>query len=131
LEKADRIAFIRRFIEACVRADAEEFASYFTVDAVWWNSPWEPVNGRDAIRETLRKGAQQMTALPWEIRHIVADGDVVMTERVDHFMVGNTRVSVPCMGVFELRDGKIAAWRDYWDAGKFELQLPRPAPEAK
>jgi limonene-1,2-epoxide hydrolase len=65
-----------------------------------------------------------MTALPWEVRHIVADGDVVLTERVDHFAVGETHVSVPCMGVFELRNGKITAWRDYWDLGKFEDQLP-------
>ena len=124
MEKDDSIALIRRFIEACVRADPEEFASYFTEDATWWNSPWQPVKGRDAIRETLRKGAQQMTALPWEIRHIIADGDVVMTERVDHFTVGNTQVSVPCMGVFELRGGKIFAWRDYWNARQFESQLP-------
>jgi len=68
-----------------------------------------------------------MTALPWEIRHILADGDVVMTERVDHFQVGNNRISVPCMGVFELRNGKILAWRDYWDA-QFESQMPSPQP---
>jgi limonene-1,2-epoxide hydrolase len=69
-----------------------------------------------------------MTALPWEIRHIMADGEVVMTERVDHFLVGDNRVSVPCMGVFELRDGKISAWRDYWDAKQFESQMPRSGP---
>jgi limonene-1,2-epoxide hydrolase len=40
---------------------------------------------------------------------------------------GGTRVSVPCMGVFELRDGRIAAWRDYWDLGQFERQLPAPS----
>ena len=65
-----------------------------------------------------------MTALPWEVIHIVADGDIVMTERVDHFLVGTAKVSVPCMGIFELRDGKIAAWRDYWDLKQFEDQLP-------
>jgi limonene-1,2-epoxide hydrolase len=27
------------------------------------------------------------------------------------------------MGIFELRDGKIAAWRDYWDLQQFERQL--------
>jgi len=48
----------------------------------------------------------------------------VMTERVDHFLVGDNRVSVPCMGAFELRDGKISAWRDYWDAKQFESQMP-------
>jgi limonene-1,2-epoxide hydrolase len=124
LENADSIAFIRRFLDACVRADPEEFASYFNEDATWWNSPWQPIKGRDAIRDALRRGAERMAALPWEIRHIVADGDVVLTERVDHFLAGNNRISVPCMGAFELRDGKISAWRDYWDARQFEAQMP-------
>ena len=117
------IALISRFIQACLRADPDEFAGYFTEDAVWWNSPWAPVKGRDAIRETLRRGSQKMAALPWEIRHIVADGNLVLTERVDHFLVNNKKVSVPCMGIFELQGGKIAAWRDYWDLAQFEAQL--------
>ena len=125
MDSGDResIALIRRFVEACVRADPEEFAGYFTEDATWWNAPWKPVTGREAIRETLRRGAERMVALPWEIRHIVADGGIVMVERVDVFMVGETRVIVPCVGIFELRDGKIAAWRDYWDLQQFERQL--------
>jgi limonene-1,2-epoxide hydrolase len=128
LEDSENVALIRRFIEACVRADPDEFASYFTGDAVWWNSPWQPVAGRAAIRETLRRGASRMKALPWEIRHVVADGDIVMTERVDRFQVGDRPVSVPCMGIFELRDGKIAAWRDYWDLKQFEAQLQASTP---
>lgn len=124
MRNSENLALIRRFLEGCVRADADEFAQYFTEDAVWWNSPWKPVKGLEAIRETLRRGAQAMIALPWEVRHIVADNDVVLTERVDHFLVGETYVKVPCMGIFELRDGKIAAWRDYWDLKQFESQLP-------
>ena len=128
LENAESIVLIRQFMQACVRADLDEFASYFCEDAIWWNSPWPPVKGRAAIRETLRIGAGRMTASPWDIRHIVADGDVVMTERVDHFQIGGKRISVPCMGIFELRNGKIAAWRDYWDLKTFEAQLHGSAP---
>ena len=128
MESAEAIALIRRFLEACVRADPDEFADYFTEDAEWWNAPWKPVKGREAIRETLRRGAEGMAALPWEIRHIVADGDTVMVERVDNFLVDDTRIRVPCMGIFELRDGKIAAWRDYWDLQQFERQLPPKSP---
>ena len=123
MENLESVELIRQFIDVCVRADPDEFASYFTEDAVWWNSPWPPVKGRDAIRETLRRGAERMTALPWEICHISSDGDVVLTERVDNFLVQGIRVSVPCMGVFELRNGKITAWRDYWDLKQFEAQL--------
>lgn len=124
MESTESINFIRKFIDACVRADPDEFASYFTDDAVWWNSPWPPIKGREAIRETLRRGAQTMQALPWEILHIVANGNVVMTERIDNFMLRGARINVPCMGIFELRDGKICAWRDYWDLKQFERQMP-------
>ncbi len=127
MKNTESVALIRRFLEACARANADEFAAYFTEDAVWWNAPWQPVTGRDAIRETLRRGSERMTALPWEIRHIVAEGGVVLTERIDNFLVGETRVSVPCMGIFELRDGQIAAWRDYWDLQQFQRQLPAGA----
>ena len=119
----ESIALIRSFLEACVRADPNEFAGYFTEDAVWWNSPWAAIEGRDAIREVLRRGAEKMTALPWEILHIVAAADVVMTERIDHFLFEGRRIRVPCMGIFELREGKIAAWRDYWDLRQFEAQI--------
>ena len=128
MEESENVALVRRFIEACSRADPDEFAGYFTADAVWWNAPWKAIEGRDAIRETLRRGAERMRALPWEIRHIAARGNVVMTERVDNFVVGHTRVSVPCMGIFELRGDQIAAWRDYWDRQQFESQLPPAVP---
>jgi limonene-1,2-epoxide hydrolase len=129
LQAAESVALVRQFLEACVRAEPDEFASYFTEDAIWWNAPWSAVEGRAAIRETLRRGAEKMTALPWEIRNIVADGSVVMTERVDNFVVGQRHVSVPCMGIFELKDGKIEAWRDYWDLKQFEAQVASPPTE--
>ncbi len=44
--------------------------------------------------------------------------------KVENFIAGDTRIRVPCMGIFELRDGQIATWRDYWDLGQFERQLP-------
>ena len=65
------------------------------------------------IRETLRAGALRMTALPRDILNVVAGGDIVMTEHLDHFQVGDNQISVPCMGIFELRNGRIAAWRGY------------------
>ena len=44
-----------------------------------------------------------------------------------HEFSGYFTEDVPCMGIFELRAGKIAAWRDYWDLKQLERQLPAPA----
>ena len=48
---------------------------------------------------------------------MAAAGDVVLTERIDHIGSGDVSFPVPVMGVFEVRDGKIARWRDYFDTG--------------
>jgi len=48
---------------------------------------------------------------------------VVFTERVDHFTVAGKEVALPVAGVFEVRDGKIASWRDYFDMGSYQRQV--------
>jgi limonene-1,2-epoxide hydrolase len=48
----------------------------------------------------------------------------VLTERIDKFEVGGKWIALPVMGAFELREGKISAWRDYFDLAQFTKQLP-------
>ncbi len=58
-----------------------------------------------------------------DIIHMLAEGAIVMTERVDHFTRDDGRtISLPVMGVIEVRNGVIAAWRDYFDLGQFTSQ---------
>ena len=61
-----------------------------------------------------------------EVLHQIAENDhgVVLTERTDRFKVGGKWVELPVMGTFELRDGLITAWRDYFDMQQFTKQLP-------
>jgi limonene-1,2-epoxide hydrolase len=54
-----------------------------------------------------------------DLLHLVADGDIVMTERVDHFIGSGTSISLPVMGIIEVHDQVITAWRDYFDLGAF------------
>ena len=57
-----------------------------------------------------------------EILRIAACGDVVFTERIDRMTMAGKKVVLPCAGVFEIRDGKIAAWRDYFDLATWQRQ---------
>lgn len=59
-------------------------------------------------------GATSMRA---DMLAIAATGNTVMTERIDHLIGtdGKTVVSITLMGIFEVEDGKITAWRDYFD----------------
>ncbi|MCY4618593.1 MAG: nuclear transport factor 2 family protein [Chloroflexi bacterium] len=103
--------------------DADTLASYFTDDAVYHNMPMAPAEGIDAVKAALT-GVSQMTSRGWEVLHSAANGDVVLNERVDRFDMGGTEVSVQVCGVFEIRDGKIARWRDYFDMASFQKQMP-------
>jgi limonene-1,2-epoxide hydrolase len=57
------------------------------------------------------------------VTNLAATGDVVLTERVDVFTTAEKSIELPVMGAFEVRDGKIAAWRDYFDLNQFMSQL--------
>ena len=103
--------------------DADTLASYFTDDAVYHNMPMAPAEGIEAVKAALA-GVSQMTSRGWEVLHSAANGDVVLNERVDRFDMGGTVVSVQVCGVFEIRDGKIARWRDYFDMASFQKQMP-------
>ena len=47
-----------------------------------------------------------------------------MTERVDVFKLPDKSFELPVMGTFEVSDGKINAWRDYFDLNQFTSQMP-------
>ena len=102
--------------------DADALIAYFTEDAVYHNMPMEPAEGIEAVGEAL-KGVSQMTSRGWEVVHQAANGNIVLNERVDRFLMGDKEVAVQVCGVFEVRDGKIARWRDYFDLDSFQKQM--------
>lgn len=120
---ATPVEIVTQFCDAFAGRDADELAAYFTDDAVYHNMPLEPVVGRAAIRDTIA-GFTGMAEKVWfDTLRIVADGPIVMTERVDHFVMGDRDIALPVMGAFEVRDGKITAWRDYFDMAQFTNQM--------
>jgi limonene-1,2-epoxide hydrolase len=116
---------VRRFCEAWSARplDATALAAYFSDDAVYHNIPIDPVKGREAIAQTIAGFTTGVDGIEFRIGHLVASGDVVLTERVDVFSYPGKTVELPVMGTFEVKDGKIVAWRDYFDLNQFMSQM--------
>jgi limonene-1,2-epoxide hydrolase len=115
---------VLRFCEAFGKgATPDELVDYFTDDAVYHNIPVEPAVGREAILGLLHMFVTPAERVEFRVRNIVATGDTVLTERVDVFQLPNATIELPVMGTFEVRDGKIAAWRDYFDLNTYMSQL--------
>jgi limonene-1,2-epoxide hydrolase len=110
---------IREFIKAWSRLDAAELASYFTEDGCYFNIPTQPVCGRANIEKMIKGFIATWTETVWEVKTLIAAGDVVIAERLDKTKTTKGNVDLPCVGVFELRDGKIKEWRDYFDLSTY------------
>jgi limonene-1,2-epoxide hydrolase len=109
----DAETVVREFCAAFSRRDVDELLGYFTDDAVYHNVPMAPVTGKNGIREVLSLFLPFSAA--FVASHTAARGNVVLNERVDPFTMGDKEVALPVTGEFEIRDGKIAVWRDHFD----------------
>ncbi len=113
---------VERFVAGWEAQDIEAIMRCFTDDAVYINVPLEPVYEGAAV---IRTAVEGFLAMGEEIDFIVhhtaenPEAGVVMNERTDRFRIRGVWMEAPVMGVFEFRDGRICAWRDYFDAAEF------------
>ena len=119
---------VRRFCAAWSDdLGSDDLAAFFTDDAVYHNIPLTPVTGRENIAENIqsyiRPGPPGIESIDFRVVNIAANGPVVMTERVDTFTVSDRSFELQVMGIFEITDGKINAWRDYFDANQFVRRM--------
>jgi limonene-1,2-epoxide hydrolase len=116
------------FIRACNTRDIGRALEFLDAECLYHNIPMEPVTGTEAIRSILDPMFAVSSEVDWKV-HNIAETTTgrVLTERTDRFLPGGKWVEVPVMGTFELRNGKITAWRDYFDASQVIRQWPESA----
>jgi limonene-1,2-epoxide hydrolase len=112
-EEAERV--VRDFCATFEKHDAEALRPFFTDDVVYHNIPMDPAVGIDDAVAFIAGFFAMCESMLIETLHLAVRGNVVLTERVDTFTVGQIVAPLPVMGAFKIRDGKISAWRDYFD----------------
>jgi limonene-1,2-epoxide hydrolase len=114
---------VTQFCALWADVDVDKIMSYFADDAVYHNMPLDPLVGHAEIRTLIESFTAGVERVDFEIVHIVADGNVVLTERVDRFTYSDKVINLPVMGTFEVQGDKIVAWRDYFDLNQFMSQM--------
>jgi len=94
---------VLEFIDALTSNDAAKLIEYFADDTMYQNMPLPPAYGREAVEQTL---AGLFT--------------VMSIDAVETFHIGSSN------GVFQLSEGKITGWRDYFDLREFEEAVDLP-----
>jgi limonene-1,2-epoxide hydrolase len=108
---------VEEFCAAFAGKDVETIAKLLADDVVYHNVGMAPAEGKEASLAMIQGFLDMSEAMRFEIHRIAANGDSVLTERTDTFTVNGTDAPVPVMGTFDLRDGLIVGWRDYFDLG--------------
>ena len=118
---AESKALVVKFLDSWERRDLDTIMSCFNDDAVYHNVPVPPIAGRAGILAIFQGFLGAFETLTLETVRIAAEPDLVFAERIDHFQLRNgKRFDLPVNGVFEIENGKIQRFSDYFNLPSFE-----------
>jgi limonene-1,2-epoxide hydrolase len=124
---------IRAFIDTFASRDAELLAPYFTDDITFENYGDAPVHGRRAVVDVWAGVFTAFAEVRFETLSQAVNGDLVFAEQVHGLALPDGALApIKNMAVYELRDGQIAAWRDYTNPNRARALLnaaTSPTPE--
>src|SRR5262249_37946848 len=119
---------VRAFIAAVTGGDQARAAELVADDIVYENigfgptafeAPVPTINGAKGTFEALAP----IEDAEWVIHRDLRSGNVVVNERTDKFTMNGRRIELPVAGIFEVVDGKITFWRDYFDMQTMTKQM--------
>jgi len=108
-------ALVRAMFRSWETLDPDTILAFFTDDVVFENVPSGTTRGKDEFRALLAGVSKMTSNHAYEVRHMATAGDLVFAERIDRYQIGEHAIAVPVLGAFQIREGRISEWRDYFD----------------
>jgi limonene-1,2-epoxide hydrolase len=115
---------VAAFIAAVERNDFDAALALVSDECEYDNVPMGKVHGRERIRAVLAPMLSACSEISWPVHRQAAAGHVVFNERLDRFHMPFGWIEMPVAGVWEVHDGRITLWRDYFDEATYRRQLP-------
>lgn len=116
---------VRQFLKLMEPLDYDAALKLVSDDCDYINPPpLGAVRGPAAVRAVLEPFFGPTRENEFKVLRAAVDGPVVFLERLDRHLFGDNWVELPVTGVFEVHNGLITYWRDYFDAPTILSQLP-------
>lgn len=109
------IEIVKTFLNAMMNKDYAAGLKFVADDCIYDNGPLGKVSGPAGVRGVLEPFFAPTLENTYVIKRSVTDGAVVFIERVDRHRLSDKWVELPVTGVWEVHDGKITVWNDYFD----------------
>jgi limonene-1,2-epoxide hydrolase len=112
----DPSAVVAAYLHAVMRdKDFETVRALLAEDVVYENVGYPTMRGADRIVSSFRRIDTPKVRFDVKIHRIAREGSSVLTERTDAVIIGRFQAHFWVCGVFEVHDGRITLWRDYFD----------------
>ena len=105
---------VETFLNSLQDLDLTTADALLADDVVYQNVGLPTVRGRATVMKLMR-GMEGRMGFEVKFHRNVAEGSTVLNERTDAIVFGPLRLQFWVCGVFEVHDGRITLWRDYFD----------------
>lgn len=109
------VEIVGAFLDAFEAMDFDAALEYLSQDCEYTNIPMSTVRGHDAVRGVLGPFFEPIHENDFIVLRSASSGPVVFFERLDRHRVDFGWRELPVNSVFEVHDGVITVWRDYFD----------------
>ena len=120
----DKAHIVEVFLAALQDQDVDAAGAVLDENLVYQNVGFPTIRGRARTMKLFRS-MEGRAGFEVKIHRIAVNGSTVLTERTDVLVFGPVRLQFWVCGVFEVRDGRITLWRDYFDMFDFTKALVR------
>lgn len=124
------IDILQRLMAAADKRDKAGFLACFTPDVEYkYHINARLLVGIDWVEKFLVKYWESTTDNLWRVDRHAENGNMLLVEGLEEYVVKATgeKVSHPYMGIVEIRDGKIAKMRDYFEMGDAHTRAEKKA----
>ena len=124
-DDASPVRVVERFMEFLRQGDLDDAVALLADDVRYENVGLPTVHGRERVRRMFGKAYDGGAGFDVVIHTICVDGVSVLTERTDFLTFRKLHIKLWVCGRFDVRDGQIVLWRDYFDFLDFNKGLVR------
>ena len=117
------IEIVESFFRALEANDLDRAFAYLADDVVYQNVPFPADRGKAQVLRTFKLLQRFVTGFEVRVRNIAVRDGVVLTERTDILSGPLVYLDLWVCGTFEVRDGKITLWRDYFDLAETTAKI--------
>lgn len=116
---------VLRLLGLLQAGDVEAATDLLAPGVSYANVSLPTIVGRENVRRVLRTALRPRAKFEVHIHSVAVAGQTVLTERTDALLYGPMRVQFWVCGRFDIVDGNVVLWKDYFDWASFLVAILR------